>query len=279
MRISAVSAHPLEAIDWRLERANKHLAALDRERKRFLARLDEKDPRFVGEFDRDTSEYVFRLNCKPPNPRLGLIVGEFAHHLRDALDNLVWQLVLLRGGSPTRGTQFPIYESWERYQSSLWMLRGVSADDRALIESVQPFQHGENAPKAYLSLLAWLNNVDKHRFVHITGAFPSTVGITVSYGSEGEYAGQFPWHARFVKDVRKILGVSYVPTITSDDRAELMRVLIEPCGSDPEMKMKGDEPVEIFLSDAKHTFILTDLGWMRQNVGHVIESFRPRFDI
>jgi hypothetical protein len=81
--------HPLEAVDWRLKRAHKHLTTLDRERKRFLARVDKKDPRFVGKFNSDTNEYVFRLNCKPPNPRLGLIVGEFAHNLRAALDNLV----------------------------------------------------------------------------------------------------------------------------------------------------------------------------------------------
>ena len=270
-----MSGHPLEAIDWRLERANEHLAALDRERKRFFARLDEKDPRFVGEFDHDTSEYVFRLNCKPPNPRLGLIVGEFAHHLRASLDNLLWQLVLLRGGSPTRGTQFPIYESWERYQSSLRMLRGVSADDRAFIESVQPFQYGERAPHTYLALLSWLNNVDKHRFPHISGSLAKTVPITVSYGSEGEYAGRFPWHPRFVKDVRRILGVSYTPSATSDDRTELMRVLIEPSGSDPQMQMKGDEPVEVSLSDAKHSLLLTDLIQMRGNVTDIIKVFRP----
>ena len=100
-----------------------------------------------------------------PDPGIGVIVGEFGHHLRATLDNLLRQLVLLRGGSPTTKTQFPIYESRERYESSRWMLLGISADDRAFIESVQPFQHGERASKSYLSLLTWLNNVDKHRFV------------------------------------------------------------------------------------------------------------------
>jgi hypothetical protein len=274
--------HPLEAVDWRLKRAHKHLTTLDRERKRFLARVDKKDPRFVGKFNSDTNEYVFRLNCKPPNPRLGLIVGEFAHNLRAALDNLVWQLVLLRGGSPTRNTQFPIYESRERYESSRWTLRGVGADDRAVIESVQPFQYGERAPQAYLSLLAWLNNVDKHRFVHVAGAFARTTPIAVSYGSEGEYAGQFPWYPRPVKDVRRILGVSYVAAATSDNRAELMRVLIESSGPDPQMKMKGDEPVEVSLSDPQQALaplMLTDLWHMYGNVAGLIEGFRPRFDI
>ena len=56
-------------------------------------------------------------------------------------------------------------------------------------------------------------------------AVPSarTAAITVSYGLQGEYAGQFPWNSRFVKDVGKILGVSYIPSVTSDDRTELMQ--------------------------------------------------------
>ena len=103
--------HPLETLDWRLERAQEHLSALNKKQVAFLARLDKKDRRIVGEFERDTSEYVFRVNCKPPDPRLGIIVSEFGHHLRATLDNLVWQLVLRRGGIPHRKTQFPIYET------------------------------------------------------------------------------------------------------------------------------------------------------------------------
>src|SRR5919198_5967908 len=172
--------HSLEALDWRLEQADKHLSTLNDERIAFLDRLDKKDRRVIGEFERDTSEYVFRVNCDPPDPRLGVIVSEFCHHLRATLDNLLWQLVLLRGGSPTRLSQFPIYERRERYESSQWMLRGVSADDRALIEAYQPFQHGKSAADTYMARLAWLNNMDKHRFVHIGCARPSLSAISVS---------------------------------------------------------------------------------------------------
>jgi hypothetical protein len=154
--------HPLEPIDWRLARADEHLATLDRERDAFL---DEKNRRIAGPFEPDTSEYVFRFAGKLPDPRIGLIVGEFGHHLRAALDNLVWQLVLLRGGTPNRDSQFPIYASKQAYEGDRGaprMLRGVIADDRAAIESIQPFQEGDRAQGSSLALLAWLNNVDKH---------------------------------------------------------------------------------------------------------------------
>lgn len=266
--------HPLEAIDWRIERADKHLAALDRERR---AVLDQEDNRIVGHFERDSSEYVFRFGGKLPDSRIGLIVGEFGHHLRAALDNLLWQLVLLRGSSPTSKTQFPIYEGGERYQSSLWMLRGVSADDRAAIEAVQPFKHGDQAGQSYLALLAWLNNVDKHRFLHVGCAIPRHLGIPVVF--EGQKAGLFPWQVYPVKDIAEILDVKYVPTITSDDRAELMRVRIKRSGSDPQMKMEGDPPIDVALSDPKHALIFADLKLIRDNVLGIIEGFRPRFDV
>jgi len=272
--------HPLETIDWRLERAEQHLSTLDHEQATFFSRLEEKDRRITGHFDSDASEYVFSLNGDPPDPRIGLIVGEFGHNLRAALDNLLWQLVLLRGGSPTRKTQFPIYESRERYQSSLGMLRGISADDRALIEAYQPFQIGNGAPDAYLALLAWLSNVDKHRVLHIGGAFPRRFGIPVYFdSSESPPAGDFPWYAMPIRDVRKVLGARYVPTMASDDRTELMRVMIEPSGANPEMEMEGDPPIEIALSDPKHSLILDDLRVMWRQVVQIVEGFRPRFNI
>lgn len=268
--------NPLQPIDWRLKRADKHLAALDRKRRAFL---DQEGGGIVGHFDSDASEYVFRFGGDPPDSRIGLIVGEFAHNLRATLDNLVWQIVLLRGGSPTSKTQYPIYKSWEGYQSSGWMLRGVGADDRAVIEATQPFEHGGNPEHSYLALLAWLNNVDKHRFVHVGFALPATSPITVSYGREGEDAGLFPWNPNPVSGVRKIHYVRYSPFITADDRTELVRAGIETSDPNPEMKMNPDATVDIALSDPQQALTLRDLHRMRSLVGSIVEAFRPRFNI
>jgi hypothetical protein len=269
--------HPLEPIDWRLERADEHLATLDRERRAFF---DDEDRRIVGHFDRDASEYVFRHTGDPPNPRLGLVVGEFAHHLRAALDNLLWQLVLLRGGSPTRQTQFPIYESRERYRREAGrMIRGVGADDRALIEAAQPYKHGIHAPDSYLTMLAWLNNVDKHRYIHVAFARPRQTPIKVSYGPQGEDAGFWPWNPRFVQDIGKITKAPYVPSRADEDSTELLRVPIEPSGPNPQMKVDAGAAIEISPSDPKHRLTLADLRDTRALVAHVIGDFRPAFDI
>lgn len=270
--------HPLQSIDWRIERADEHLAALDREIDAFL---DEEDRRVVGHFEADSSEYVFKFTGEPPNPRLGLIVGEFAHNLRAALDNLVWQLVRLRGGSPTRRTEFPIYVSRKRYRDrGRSALRGVSADDRAAIEAIQPYHAGERAPDTHLAVLAWLNNVDKHRFLHVGGAFANHLDMPVYYGSsKGKPAGFFPWHPIPVQHVAEILDVQYVPTISSDDSTELMRVRIRASGPNPQMKVKGDAPLQVGLSDPQHNLILAHLRSIRNYVVSVIDGLRPRFDI
>jgi hypothetical protein len=272
--------HPLEAIDLRLKRADQHLRTLDRKQSAFL---DKEDRSIGGYFDANTSEYVFRVEGEMPDPRIGLFVGEFAHNLRAALDNLVWQLVRLRGGSPTRRTEFPIYESRKRYRDrGRGALRGVSADDRAAIEVIQPFEAGEGAPDTYLALLAWLNNVDKHRFLHVGCAMPVTfmpMYYTPGGGVKKRVPGLFPWNPLPLKDVGKVLDVRYVPPVASYDRAELMRVRIRASGPDPQMEVKGSPPLQIALSDPKHALILSDLKVMRGLVASIIDGFRPRFDI
>jgi hypothetical protein len=58
----------LETINWRIERADEHLAALDRERDIFL---NQEDRLIVGDLDRNTGEYVFRFKGSFPIPVSG----------------------------------------------------------------------------------------------------------------------------------------------------------------------------------------------------------------
>lgn len=275
-KVSVAGVDPLAAIDWRLERADEHLAALNRERDIFL---DEKNRLLLGQFERDTSEYVLRFGGKLPDPRVGLIVGEFAHHLRAAFDNLIWQLVLARGGSPTSRTQFPIYESRKRYEDAdTRMLRGIGSDDRAVIEAIQPFHEGERAADSHFAQLAWLSNVDKHRFVHIGCARARTFGVPVRYG-EGPSTGELPWNPQIIGDVAQILGVTYVPPLASDDRTELMRVRLIPSGPHPEVKVDSRAPLEIAFGDAQHSLVIGELAHIRESIVAVIEGLRPRLNV
>ena len=130
-------------------------------------------------------------------PEWGIPISEFAHALRTALDNLLWQLILARGGTPVpKVTQFPINEEEADFNGKpkrrprpgepAWrtegdrLTHGISTVDRAFIEAAQPFKAranvaypawANNAARAHpLAMLADLTNIDKHRYIHVAYA-------------------------------------------------------------------------------------------------------------
>ncbi|MEJ7657391.1 MAG: hypothetical protein WKF33_10225 [Thermoleophilaceae bacterium] len=67
-------------------------------------------PYLIGEMEREGAWRVQRIVIREhPDPSWALLVSEVVHHLRAALDYLVWQLVLLNGAEPYHRYQFPIY--------------------------------------------------------------------------------------------------------------------------------------------------------------------------
>jgi hypothetical protein len=94
----------------------------------------------------------------------GTVIGEIAHDLRSALDNLVSQLVILNGESPTKRNQFPIFAVPAEYAQKVGSyLRGTTPIARTLIEALQPYHAGNGSRSHPLWLLAELSNQDKHR--------------------------------------------------------------------------------------------------------------------
>lgn len=102
----------------------------------------------------------------------GVILGDFLHNVRSALDHLVWQLVLLsEQQAPGVQHQFPIALSERAYLASRGMrermLAGVADEHRAVIDQVQPFRLGDEAKTHSLAYLSRLSNTDKHRILPI----------------------------------------------------------------------------------------------------------------
>ena len=101
------SVHPLDGVRAKLTRAQRHSLELDREIRAWF----ERHPYgHTGEFDRETSEYVFRYRIYETPPVVWSVVfGDIVHNLASALDHLAWQLVILNGREPIeRQTAFPI---------------------------------------------------------------------------------------------------------------------------------------------------------------------------
>jgi hypothetical protein len=156
--------HPLDGVQTKLDRAEEHLMLLGSEIDAFL----ESKPYVVeGQFEPETHEWVERIRVKSnPPAKLGVIVGDYVHNLRSALDHLAWQLVLLDGGTPGERTQFPITSTRREFDRQAKRLGALTDRHLAGIESAQPY-HAEDRLKEHpLNSLSYLSNIDKHRIVH-----------------------------------------------------------------------------------------------------------------
>ena len=114
----------------------------------------------------------FQESDGDPTPplHLGVIVGDFLHNLRCGLDHLIWQLVLLNGGTPTKSHQFPICDTEDEFRrKAKQQLRGLTPSQVDTVATFQPSRLGDQAKMHSLAALRDLSNIDKHQFVHSSG--------------------------------------------------------------------------------------------------------------
>lgn len=261
--------------------------------------------RIVGHYDAESRDYIFCVDGDPPSLEAGVDVGAFAHLMRSAIDNLLWQLILARGGKPRttfgpkrsglRPTQFPIYEQEADFLAKAkGETRGVLPEDLAVIERAQPYKAGALAKWHPLAMLGHLNNVDKHRFVHpsFAGAvIHRVIGATdgrpvgrpflavadgvdrINDGREGTVAhltgSAHPWCPD-----GSVAWQAFSWTINDDDPTEVARVTsldIRP-GREPYMEMKPDPTFDVSFSDRERPMTIHDLDEIRAEVHRVVES-------
>lgn len=167
--------HPLLGVHLKMMRAKEQSNALHDKLNAFI----ERKPHFVvAEIDEETPNYLdFTLRTRvkeETDPYWSVILGDFVHNLRSALDHLVYALAALRRKKP-RGTQFPIFlDPCEFQVKGLPYLSGVHEAARTIIEELQPYRVAE--PKKHpLTVLAALSNADKHRLLQSTAFKPTRI--------------------------------------------------------------------------------------------------------
>ena len=176
----AFSDDPLWAARVRVARAGEKLRELRTEIEKFDLSQQE---RVSYDFDTDTKEVAF--TCAPLDPPpdvIWLLLSEATHHLRSALDYVVFQLSLHRHGSEVSGTQFPIEDTEEGFQGRRkTYLRALSDAQVDVIKRLQPCEGC-----SWTRRLRDLCNPDKHRRP-IVVAHLSHGGTQVSAGAPGEF--------------------------------------------------------------------------------------------
>jgi hypothetical protein len=162
----------------KLERASTHLDALNALTEHL--RSDADFDSVVVEHDHNAGNYVLcsvavdtPLDKVPSSfiaalNDLGLVLGDFIHNARGALDHVTWKLATrYLGHTPTKDEakriQFPIRPSPKDFASAA-VLAFVSTAAAAEMERMQPY-HAVDPAKHPLAVLNWLSNRDKHQIV------------------------------------------------------------------------------------------------------------------
>lgn len=143
----------------------------------------------------DTMTRTVITEIRPIPPSISLLFSEVIHHLRAALDNVVWAMVVAESGTPdataARSVALPIHTTAEQFRkwsknirSKVPYLAKPSARLFERVRSLQPFTDKARIPSIRpqlaaltgqpsenvhpLRLLQEYSNTDKHRAIRIT---------------------------------------------------------------------------------------------------------------
>jgi hypothetical protein len=142
----------------RINRAKKHLNILNREIKAFIASEPYRCTIFK---DPQDGRYIYCPYLSKPIPKTwGLLIGEVAHGLHSALDNIAWSLATVKD----EHTEFPIFD--EESSGFTNKLKKLPKEVWVDIMLVQPYnaKNGQ-AHRHPLWILRRIDNIDKHRLI------------------------------------------------------------------------------------------------------------------
>lgn len=165
--------NPLNGAYKRVDRASKHLSDLKRGNKVFRQyNIDSISIDYQRERNPiKWNEFIYFRNVRrrpiPVPQEFSIFVGEIIYNLRAALDYLVYELACFDSKQEVEGTQFPIENSPETFDTRVCdikgkgrnkYLRGVSHEHVTAIKRLQPFNRCQ-----WTERLRDISNPDKHR--------------------------------------------------------------------------------------------------------------------
>ncbi len=218
-----------------------------------------------------------------PHPEIGVLVGEFIHDLRSALDQLIYTLIIERKGDPGKLTSYPIDDDpthWareivERDMSACKTcgarpkpspVKGLSEAQIAFISERQPHRlPKKQRPGHPLMQLLRMSNADKHRELHICGAqiHPPTL---VEYIPRGYFAvRRTKFHKRRVIAKR---GAEF-------GRVQRTNIRRPPKGTKVQVRLRGPAMVAFRLESSDDFVTSDDLYEIGLYVRDIIGALAP----
>ena len=209
--------HPLDDPRLKLFRAEQHLDQFNAVFEQFSGQYPY---RAVRDPDLKEAEVRLRVPLVIP-PRLRLLLADFAHNARAALDQLAWQLALLTTDKPYWRTEFPIF--FENNPGIDERIKDLPAEAKVEVKSFQPYQAGDRADRDLLWALHCINNTDKHRVIPLI-----MTALTVrTFSSEGLLRSSTTRTGSF-QDGQILNMALLVPGYTVDQQLEVAATLAIP---------------------------------------------------
>ena len=250
-------------------RAKRHLETLED----LLTAFRDSEPyRITHEFDVEQRALIITAKVlqKADTLTWGVMLGDVVHNLRSALDLLIWQLALLSGSKPGNHLQFPIESNgagyWSRRKDGEpstreLRLKGVDEQLRTVVDEAQPYLARHNADAHSLGLLAYLSNVDKHRFIH------TALSVIDPHAPD-------PLQLLSNADAGNVEDTVSSP-FPLDGEAEVGRLVFSCPGSNPHVEMKSPLPLVITFSE--RGIRSKDIGLIWEEVGHILDAYQGAF--
>ncbi len=262
----------IRAVDLKLARAKAHIVALNAS----IDKWKSENPATPKvEFLDGRLGYRVRIDYSADAPveEWGLIIGDFVHNLRSALDNLAFGLARLHCDPPTRPRviAFPIFLKEAEFRGKAGpALDQMPAQAARLIETIQPFKRDGSPMSGVpdsdgLVFLNMLSNADKHQVPSVVLMAPTGV----------EFDGQ----VEFYSEEHARLNTPPDTTFFGDPIAR-GSILLEHRAKNPISKVKGSFRVPLAISLRTPRGILRleqTLPGLESYANLVVDQFRPLF--
>jgi hypothetical protein len=202
------------------------------------------------QFDPKDNSMVIRITEIEEVPNeWSLLFGDAAYNLRCALDHLAWQLAIRKfdGVEPTdfdiiKQIQFPIAltsGAWDTHINRKHML----AEDSGKLAKFQPFTNTNPlwriSPLGVLCGKSGLQNIDKHRSIHLTYMAPHALQLS-GIGEPGEKPPVefIDCAVRVIDGYVEVRYDAGARTLKLGD--EVSRIAVVPTGPNPDVKLNAD---------------------------------------
>ena len=232
---------PLTGVRNKIKRADNHLSELKAAIDRWGTAKDENNL-FRIYHQPERGQMVLRHGEVAPNdPDWPLIVGDFAHNLRSALDHLVCQLAILNGNdiSCCDKTFFPICIGKPDFAKAEKMVKPlISPEAFTDIEALQPYKtaniSGKQPTSSTLWIISRLDILDKHRMLVVVGKFFRTIDLCYALNTGDPVKVDVDDTWRPLEDGARIASI------------DLTKLSLGP---EDKMRAQGGTEVQVFISE------------------------------